>query len=490
MKMATFDFTKPQRENSLAIIFSAVFLLRNLIATFWPLAVLYVFKDETDLLSDYRTYIGAFVFLLLIGIHGYLSWKNFFFYIKDNEFIVEKGYLKKSIIALPLAKIVSVNSDQKLMHQLLNVVEVKIDSAGTKEKEVKLKAVKKSYALALEEAIGSVSRKYEETIKREGEDEIIMLSPLALLKIGIARNHLQGLALLLVFINQIYHQIEDFFKQELDEVISETTNTLEHSDMLVWIGLAVFILVLSFLISIARTFLSFFALKLLKVKGAFLIQSGLLKRKKITIPFSRIQAYEQSINPLQRLLQIATVHLIQANSENVTKDKEKVLIPGCGKEQIKRIKSEVFPYLTEKPIVLKPHWALRNKLFFKSLIFAVVIGILAVSFVWFWWLMAIYLVYSAIIAHIGYKKYEYFIDKRVIHVKKGVLPHKDIYLENYKIQAVRISQTIFQRRRDTASLHLGLAGTEVSLDYIPYNQAVQIKDFLLYTVIESKKDWF
>ncbi len=81
------------------------------------------------------------------------------------------------------------------------------------------------------------------------------------------------------------------------------------------------------------------------------------------------------------------------------------------------------------------------------------------------------------------------LNKDLLHIISGSIVHREDFLELYKVQTVKISQTFFQRRRNTATLRLGLAGTEVALEYLPYKKALKIKDFLLYQIIETPKDW-
>lgn len=490
--MAKADFNKPQRENVLATIVSASFFLRTLFNLFWPFLALYVLKGNSSLFTDYRTFVAIFILLLLAILHGYFSWKNFYFYIRDNQFIVEKGYLRKSITTLPLEKIVSVNTDQKLLHQLMGVVAVKVDSTGTKEKEVKIRALKKTYALALEEALNNAvshNNTVETEVKEIKPQCLLTLSTLNLLKVAITRNHLQGLLLLFVFAQQLQNQFIDFFKEEIDTAYFETTTTLKHSDTLTWLALIVFIILLSLFISLVRTFLSYYNLKFSRIKESFLLQSGLLKKKKITIPFSRVQAIQQIANPLQRLLKIKTVRLVQASSNTQTKDAQKVLVPGCQHAQTTSIKLAVLKKTLENPVVLRPHWALRNKLFLHKSILIVPFIVATFFFHWVGWLVAFVTIATVAFAEFGYRRRSYALTSDLVYIQKGSILHTDTVLELYKIQAVTLSQNIFQKRRQTASLKLGLAGIEVSLSYIPYLDAVSIKDFLLREIIESRKDW-
>lgn len=493
--MAQIDFSKPQRENLLAMLFSAGFLMRKLITAFWPLLLIYVFKgDSSVLFSSSWIYWAIALLATVVAAHSFLSWKYLFFYIKNDEFILEKGYLKKTIISIPIERIVSINTDQKLLHQLLKVVALKIDSTGTENKEIQIRALTRTYALGLREALyNETAQSPESEAKMEKHPKgktIISLSVLNILKIGITRNHLQALILIPVFIGQLQNQLPEFYQDEIFSTLSETQDSLENSSTFIWISILIMLLTLSLIISIIRSFLNYFDLELQQFQKSFALKSGLIKRKTVTIPFSRVQAVLKQANPLQKWLGIATLQLIQAGSKAHEREKDKVLIPGCNISQINAIKAALMQETSrENSIELRPHWALRNRLFFiKSLLLPPAI-ILTYFFPYLWWLLLAISLWAITSAQITYKRRLYVINEQFLKIKSGGIVQKEILLEHYKTQAIRLTQTYFQKRRNTASLHLGLAGTSTTLAYIPYEKAIQIKKILEYNIIETSKDW-
>ena len=62
-------------------------------------------------------------------------------------------------------------------------------------------------------------------------------------------------------------------------------------------------------------------------------------------------------------------------------------------------------------------------------------------------------------------------------------------MELFKIQSVEFRQTIFQKRRKLASLHLMNAAGSMTIPYINALMAKQIYDYLLYHTEVSKKKW-
>lgn len=493
--MSNIDFHKYQRAHIWATLFSAGFVLRKLFSVFWPLLIILFVKEGklSLLLSQWWFYLAIGILFVWLVVHSYLSWKNHYFYISNGEFVVEKGYLKKNIISLPLEKIVSVNTKQNLLHQLLNVVEVSVDSAGSEGKEVRIKAVSKSFADALEEAL-SVSKETatmeEVTAKSKKEKKtIISLTFLQLLKAGIARNHLQGLLLILLFFQQIQAQLRDFFREEVDSAMKGAINYFEHSDVLIWVVTIIFLLILSFLFSVVRTILTNFDMNLVQFNNTFVLKMGLLKRKAITIPFQRIQLLKTIQNPLQKLLRINTMVMVHASSTEQSKKGEIVMLQGCSNSQIEVINNAVMKQTLGECLEIKPHWALRNRLFFLKSILLIPTSLLIYFYGYLWWLFIPAILWIVLSTELTYRFRKYRIGRELLLINEGGIERNNILLEHYKVQRIRVRQTYFQRRRNTATLQLGIAGANVSLAYIPYEKAIYIKDALLNSLVKNKTPW-
>jgi putative membrane protein len=88
------------------------------------------------------------------------------------------------------------------------------------------------------------------------------------------------------------------------------------------------------------------------------------------------------------------------------------------------------------------------------------------------------------------------------HRKKRLLLHEDFaifksgifaddwqMLELYKVQAVRVSQSFYQWRKDLATVTLHTASGSVSIPFIPIVKAGQIRDYVLYRVERDGRGW-
>ena len=95
--------------------------------------------------------IFILIVTLVTAILTFIEFRYFTFQFdfKNNDFIIKKGFLKKTKLSVPLNKIQQINLNQNFVHKLLNLYEVQMDTAGSDSKEVSIKAVEKNIALDL-----------------------------------------------------------------------------------------------------------------------------------------------------------------------------------------------------------------------------------------------------------------------------------------------------------------------------------------------------
>jgi putative membrane protein len=226
--MSVINFENPQRQSVFGILFFLLLSIRKSFTAFWPLLVIYVFKGSRAEFFNTYGYLILIVVIIIWVVHSFLSYWYFFFYIENNEFILKKGYLKRVTIAIPFDKIVSINLNQNLLQQLIGVVELEIDSAGSKTKEVKISALNRVIASELEKILSA--RKGELSDIETPEDFANTVEPTTvfkyqisdLIKVGLTRNHLRGLAIVAAFGFNILQQVDELFEKEIESAAKQT----------------------------------------------------------------------------------------------------------------------------------------------------------------------------------------------------------------------------------------------------------------------------
>jgi putative membrane protein len=493
--MNKMDLTTPTRQSIKGLVFIFLQTIRQAVRMFWALVVVFVLQKN---LFENKLIVGAalIAILCLLLAHSILYYLNFYFYVKDGEFILKKGYLKKKVLTIPLERIQSVNTKQNLIQQALDVVALEIDTAGTAGKELKIHALEKSFANALHEILSkektanNIETANENSSAKHSEKLVLKLEPIDLLKIGISQNHLRTGLIIIAFGSQIFNQVQDVFKEQADEYSNEFVNFMSGSSLALVIFLVIFFLIISFLFSLFRTILKYFDFKLLKKEKAYRVEAGLINKRNVVLPHNKIQELNWETGPIKKQFGIYNLVFKQAVSAQ-NKRVQLVDVPGCLSKHLELLKNDLFgedeltnaPKLSSEKYYFKPLWIFSG----------VLPVVLAAPFLyaeWLYWIVAvIWLLASGGYCYLVLKKSYFRICNEQIRVSKGAITQKWKQMELFKIQSVTFKQTFFQKRRSLASLQLMNASGSMTIPYINETLAKEVYNYLLYHTEISEKSW-
>jgi putative membrane protein len=488
------DLTKPTRQELRGFLVIFVFEVLKIMRAFWP--VLIVFLAQKKILPagvGIPTVIGLVLLLLLI--HSVLFYLNFYFYIEENQFILKKGYLRKKTLSIPLDRIQSINSKQNLLQQLLNVYSLEVDTAGSAGNGLKIYSLSGSYADHLTQFLQShKADKNADHVESDSntieEEEILKLSPSDLLRIGISQNHLRTGLIIVGFGSQIVGQIQDLFKEQTDAYSDSVQNIMSNSSILFYAGIAVFTLVVSILSTLLLTVIKYYDFKLIKHLQSYRITAGLFNKRKVLLPFSKVQQLNWETGPIKRLFGIFKISFKQAVSKQAQK-RQIIDAPGCFNQHIESIRNEIFK--GDLPDDSQKIYSHRQYFIFlwlqRGLIPAVLPTLLYVHEPN--WLIAggSWLVLSGLYCWMMVRKSYFQFNKSQLIVGKGAINTMWLQAESYKTQSVDFRQSFFQKRRGLASLRVNNASGQIDIPYIPEDMATQLMNYLLYHVETSNKKW-
>jgi len=494
--MSNPDLSQPTRQSIKGLVFIFLQSIRTAFRMFWALIAVVVLQRN---LFDDKLIIGiaVIVILALLVVHSIFYYLNFYFYVKNGEFVLKKGYLRKKILTIPLERIQSVNTKQNLIQQVLDVVALEIDTAGTAGKELKIHALEKSFASELHDLLSKEKKETqaaengeEFAINTNSEKLILELNPVDLFKIGISQNHLRTGLIIIAFGFQIFNQIQDIFEEKAEEYSGEFFNYLSTSSVALIVFLVIFFLIVSVVFSLFRTLIKYFNFKLLKKEKAYRVEAGLLNKRNVVMPFNKIQELNWETGPIKKQFGIYNLVFKQAVSAQNRKI-QLVDAPGCLQHHLDSLKTDLFgeDQLSDKEKYFTNNYYFRRLWLF----FGWLPVVLAAPFLyseWIFWLAAaLWLTLSAGYSFLILKKRYFKINNEQIRVSNGAITQKWQQMELFKIQAVEFKQTIFQKRRALASLTLMNASGSMTIPYIEESTAKQIYDYLLYHTEISEKKW-
>ena len=492
------DLSVPTRQSVRGLVLIFIFSARQAIRMFWPLILLYVIQNNF-LRNTGIVIAGVAVVLILLAIHTVLYYLNFYFYVEKGEFILKKGYLRKKILSIPLERIQSVNTKQNLIQQVLNVVSLEIDTAGTVGKELKIHALELEFAKELQNHLRSEKKKTateevgdEAKTEEKHEQLILKLSPTDLLKIGISQNHLRTALIVIAFGGQLFQQIQDLFKDKANEYSSEVAAFMSNSGWALITFMVIFFLFISILISLFRTLLKYFEFKLLKNEDNYRIESGLINKRNVIVPHNKVQELNWETGPLKQLFGIYHLTFKQAVSgQQNRRNQQLVDAPGCLTSHLELLKNDLFgkDQLIDAQKIYTNNYYFRRLWLIMGWIPVVIVSPFFYAEILLWIGVALWLLLTAGYSYLMLKKRYFIMNEDQIRISKGAFEHKWKQMELFKIQSVRFRQTIFQKRRKLASLQLMNAAGSMTIPYIDEKLAMQIYNYLIYHTEVSERKW-
>lgn len=494
--MSKFDFSTPRRQSPKGVVLYFVMAAQKVVRAAWPILLIYFFKNESfSEKAKMYALIAVSVLVLIMIAHAIFTYLRFYFYVEDGEFKLSKGYLKRVNLSIPLDRIQTINSKQNLFQQWLKVVSVEIDTAGSATKELKIIALDKATADALSDLLDT--NKLEEAAQttseetREEKKVILKLGFTDLIKVGISENHIKSSLFILAFVSGIIDQLKDYFTATYEDTAEQAKNFLLGSDAFVFLMLFFLILLIGLAFSMVLIILRYFDLNFSREGNKFHLKSGLLNKKSVSIPFAKIQVVSWRTNPIRKLMDFVTLNLSQATSSEENK-KQAIDIPGCSSRHLRSIQSEIFPTTGEQS------WSIHHSHRNYSLRLWAAIGILPTTLpLIFWWMhwqviafASVWFAISIGICYLAYKKRFFRISPELIENSRGSVGQTFSRMFNFKVQSLKYKQTIFQRRRNLATLKIYTAGGKVlTMPYINSDLAFELYNYLLYVVESGERKW-
>ncbi|PQJ82039.1 PH domain-containing protein [Polaribacter glomeratus] len=495
----SFDFSNFSRQSPKGILVIYIHLIYKLIKVSWLLLLLLIkdFSKLSNLGANYL-YLSLTLLLLLLLARAYLTYKNFQFKIANEHFILKQGILKKTNTSIPFHRIQNINFKQNIIQQIIGVFEVSIETAGSKDTEIAIKALPLLKAEALKEFVSKKAQFGATEIIDSDKKPLVKIGVKELLKVSLTENHLQNLMIFLAIIIGFFQQIEQIVgslgrTEALDGLIVESKNALSASFFFILI-LFIFLTIVALLSSFVKVFLVHFNLTAYLTDDSFEISQGLFTKKSIVLKKQKIQNITISTNPLKKLIGISFITFKQVLSGRVNVKKDKLIrLVGCKKAQIASIKASLFNVTELENGERKyPNSYYKRRIFTFSFLFT--IGMYAVLFLISSQVEIFYstILVFPIITFLVLKKVKkrfYKITDTMLLVGSGLLETHLTYLEIFKVQNIKMKQTFFQKKSDVADIVLQTASGKINIPCIRFEDAIKIYNHTLYKVENSKTSW-
>ena len=487
-------FSLPNRQSPVAILLILFRLFRFLFRQFWPVLLVFLIRPKPATL--YGLFWIGVLLSIISSVNSILSYFYAVFYVSEGELILEKGWLRRTRLSVPLDRIQTISFQQTFIHRLFNTVSVEIDTAGSKGAEFSLHAIEQTRAHALRDFL--LEQKEEgpmgqvEVQEPFEEKVLLQLRIPDLLKIGVSQNHLRTAGILTAIGLGFLDDVESVLGEAAYKDWERTVGS--YFEALWWLTLAfvVILLLLSFIGTLITTAIRNYDLRFIQTGQGFHVVAGLFAKREQSASLRKIQFIRWSAHPIQRWLGMFSLRLYQAAGYTLNKQKT-IQVPGCYWPQLEVVQGMYFPEANEGQWEWhgpSPHFFARRFLFLGILpaIAGLGLSLLARDYqllpLFISWAPAAYFWQRKV-----YRTFHIGLHPEGLQMQEGFFTRNATYFRWNKLQGISLKQSPYQKRHDIANLLLHTASGDITLPYLPLEKARPIRDYALFYV-EKDADHF
>ena len=481
-------WSAPQRQAPAGIFLIIIKAVARVLRLLWPVLLIVIFRGEKR--ESNTLDLILVVVPIVVLLNSILEFYYFYFFIKDEHLVIRRGFIRKKEISIALSRIHAVNIEQGFIERFLNIVKLKVDTAGTDSTEAAIDAISNDRAEQLKSLLLNSEKNFINAENKDQPAEQVVISGLTfreLLYLGISANHLQTFTIILAFAISFVQNLDEIFGSQVVTYVKESYYSVAGSIQL--IATVVFTLFgVSILLSFFKIFLSYSNFRVTKTDRGLKVMSGLLEKRENIIPVSKIQFAGFSSTYLGRLIGLGYLRYYQAKTDEKGKSRRQRL-PITNKRRL----SELFEVYTDgfnanqaQPYHMNSIYILR-----KIIVLGLPLGILATlvfvsSLQWQSLFFLLIIPYVAVEAWIYRRNYRVYLYEQGLEIRSGVWGRKLQLLQWEKVQEVDVVQSFFQRRSGISNCVLRTAGGNISIRYIHQDLAKWIRDYSLFKVETEK----
>lgn len=505
--MPTIDFSKETKLPRSAIFFLSVKKAKHLFKAIWAIATIVLFKilSEGNLLkSFYYTLIIIGGILLFAVVLGLLQYFYFTYYIADKKLTVKEGFLKKSVMSIPVNRIQNISIKQSFWQQILEITTLSVDSAGSSENELEIYldlATSNELKAYLESCRITKSEQRTNTQKTDNNisftEKEKRLSTYAydtkkLINASISRNHLRGFIFLGASVLALASQLDEKILLKLIDKLWAIIFPYfsEIHSIFSWILLLFAVLLLVVIFNVVNTILKYYKLKVTLREDNVQFQAGLLSRMEQIIHLDKIQIVKKSTNPIEKWLGLSTLTLLQFLTKKRNDQKEKLTFSLPGFHKTDELVNEIYSDLSkDEPTEYLPtkRFLIRNSYLFLLTPFVALSALLFIDWQLFY-IPLLWLPVGFLLASQRYKNSKTEIGKKYLTVHSGILSRISETIKIINIQKVVVRQSVFQKRRNVATLTIATRWRQLVIPFIKTEDANAIANYILYILESGKVD--
>lgn len=238
-------------------------------------------------------------------------------------------------------------------------------------------------------------------------------------------------------------------------------------------------IVVTYLLSVAYTFATYYDFQLGRAGEDFVYERGLLQRYSGSIPVEKVQSVTVTDNLLQRLIGYAGLWVETAGYGPESSGGSQSAVPLARQGRAHRFTENLTGVETPKfrtpPTLARRRYLVRYSLVALGVV-AIAFAIARVTALERWYVAVV--VFAAVppAAHLKYVHLGYFVGEDHLVVRRGFWRRRTTVIPYYRIQTVSTRRSIFQRRLGLASLVVDTASSQTFVWATPTIYDVDLED--------------
>lgn len=465
-----------ERQHPVAAVSRAFGLIRGNIITI----LVFIFVGaQSDNFPFFWWIGGGFAFLLIIGV---ANWWRFLYKMDGDTLHIRSGIFVRKDLYLTKDRIQVIDISSGIIQRLFGLVRLDIQTAGASSRQAAIDAITKAKAMEINRILRDIHTNVGEMDPESVEigttdSEVVKKLELPHKELLIAASTSGSFGIALSVLATIFSQIEPLISES--ELFEYVFNILPTQTDAVMIGIIIFIFIIfAWLLSFFSTLFTYGNFKLIVKEKEIIISRGIFEKKRVTIPYNRIQAIHVSEGLIRQPLGYASIHLESAGYGDEKGTGSIVLFPLIRRSNILQLLNDVLPdYEKEMDGIKPPNRALRRYIFKSAFPITVTIGglywFLSLN-LWIWLIPIVSLFWG----WLKYRDAALAWGDDILLFRSRRLSKSTAYIKKKRVQDAIIFQNVFQRYRNLCSVQIHVAsgdrGKSFLVDDLEYDEGIRL----------------
>ena len=375
-----------------------------------------------------------------------------------DTFDLRSGVVSRRTREIPYRRVQNVDVSRNVLQRVLGIAELRVETAGGGETEIRLRYVSHPEAERLQQEIGRRKR------GTDGDDEdtptagssvqqLFAITPKELLLLGLVRVDLRLLSFATVLLPVIIPSVSNRFP---------LVDLLQAAPVLL-----VGVVLLALVISSLRAVTGYYGFELSRDDRELRYRRGLAQEYSGAIPLDKVQSVVVSESVLARLLGYASLSVETAGYAPGTDGTgSQSAVPIADRDRVFRLAREVEsfgdPAFERPPKRARTRYAIRYSL---GVALLAGLGVVAARLLPFpvpvpGYAPLALLPLAPVAAHLKWTQIGFALGANHVVAREGFWTRQTRVVPYYRVQTLAESATVFQRRRNLATLVVDTAGAQ------------------------------